>query len=159
MAACMQLDIGFKEVSLRPGKDGMGLVAGSTRPVLELLTEGAFTAEVEQQSTYLVIMAFAGPACEALHYGRQSFEILDYPELDPVLDVIEYRFSSNKVRTAFTLYCQAEAFALFEEDQRLWRFTHLLARELSKKKRLTYQQCLELYNTEYHVATWVRPEE
>ena len=158
-AACMQLDIGFKEVSLKPGRNGRGFVAGIAHPIVELLTEGIVTAEVEQQSTNLIIIAFAGPVCEALHEGRQSFEILDYADLDPVLDVIEYRFSSNKVRSAFTLYCQAEAFALFEDDQRLWRFTNLLARELAKRKYLTYQQCLELYNTEYHVTSWVRPEE
>ena len=158
-AACMQLDIGFKEVSLKPGKNGRGFVAGIAHPIVELLTDGIISAEVEQQSTNLIIMAFAGPVCEALHEGRQAFEIADYADLDPVLDVIEYRFSSNKVRTAFTLYCQAEAFALFEDDQRLWRYTNLLARELAKKKSLAYEQCLELYNTEYHVPSWVRREE
>ena len=159
VAACMQLDIGFKEVVLKPGKNGRDLGAGVAHPIVELLTDGLVTAEVEQQSTNLIIMAFAGPVCEAIHEGRPSFEILDYPDLDPVLDVIEYRFSSNKVRTAFTHYCQAEAFALFEDDQRLWRYTNLLARELAKKKRLTYEQCLDLYNKEYRMTGWMRREE
>jgi hypothetical protein len=159
VAACMQLDIGFKEVGLRPGRNGRGLVDGAAHPIVELLTDGIVTAEVEQQSTNLIIMAFAGPVCEALREGRPSFEILDYPDLDPVLDMIEYRFSSNKVRTAFTLYCQAEAFALFEGDQRLWRYTNLLARELARKKRLTYEQCLELDTKEYQVTGWMRREE
>jgi hypothetical protein len=84
---------------------------------------------------------------------------MEYADLDPVLDIIENRFPGNAVRMAFVRYCEAEAFALFEDDTRLWRFTHLLAKELVKEKKLTYRQCVDFYNKEYFEESWVRKEE
>lgn len=158
VAACIILELEFDAVYLSPSKDQPGLVSRLVKKAGIDYSSGVLTPEEEVLSTYLVIAAFAGPACDALHRGRNSFDISEYDDLDEVLDAIEYRFANNNVRIAFTHYCEAEAFALFEDDRRLWRFTHLLARELSKHKKLTYAQCTELYNKEYLVESWVRKE-
>jgi hypothetical protein len=159
VAACISLRLQFREVNLRPPRKYTGIVEGIARQVDEAMSTGVFTPELERQSTSLVIMSFAGPVCDALSAGRKSFEINRYDDLNPVLDIIENRFANNSVRMAFTHYCEAEAFALFEEDTRLWRFTQQLAKELEQKKKMTYEQCLEFYNQEYFVESWVRKEE
>jgi histone H1/5 len=158
VAACIILDLEFDTVYLEPSKDHPGLVAKLARKANIDYSSGVLTPEEEVVSTNLVIAGFAGPACDALHRGRTSFDITEYEDLDEVLDAIEYRFANNNVRIAFTHYCEAEAFALFEDDRRLWRFAHVLARELSKQKRLTYAQCTELYSKEYLAESWVRKE-
>jgi hypothetical protein len=157
-AACINLGVDFGEVYLEPARDHPGLVPALVRKVIDDYRGGVLTPEQESHSTNLAIIAFAGPVCDALHEGRSSFEIIDYPDLDEVLDMIESRFSNNTVRVTFTRYCEAEAFALFEDDRRLWRYTNLLARELAKQKKLTYAQCLDLYTREYFVESWVRKE-
>ena len=159
VAACISLRLPFREVNLKPPRNYTGIVEGLARQVDEAMSTGAFTPELERLSTSLVIMAFAGPVCDALTAGRKSFEISRYDDLNPVLDIIENRFASNSVRMAFTHYCEAEAFALFEEDTRLWRFTQQLAKELEQKKKMTYEGCLEFYNQEYFIESWVRKEE
>src|SRR5688572_12038556 len=152
-AACISLGIEFREVTLKSAKNGNGIVSEVARLLNDALAIGVFTPELERLSTNIIIMAFAGPVCDALFIGRRHFEIGDYDDLDTVLDIVENRFSNNSVRLAFTHYCEAEAFALFEDDTRLWRYTHLLAKELAKKKKLSFEQCLEFYNQEYFVES------
>src|SRR5215204_3580329 len=105
IAACISLRLQFREVNLKPPRKYTGIVEGLARQVDEAMSTGAFTPELERQSTSLVIMAFAGPVCDALSAGRRSFEITRYDDLNPVLDIIENRFASNSVRMAFTHYC------------------------------------------------------
>ncbi|HEY1114736.1 MAG TPA: hypothetical protein VGE66_14295 [Chitinophagaceae bacterium] len=158
VAACIILELEFDTVYLEPSKDHPGLVSKLVKRADIDYSSGVLTPEEEVLSTNLVITAFAGPACDAMHRGRATFDFTEYEDLDEVLDTIEYRFPNNNVRIAFTHYCEAEAFALFEDDRRLWRFTHVLARELSKQKKLTYAQVTDLYSKEYLVESWVRKE-
>jgi hypothetical protein len=155
-AACLNLGIEFTDVSL--SRNHQGIVASLTRQMNEELWGGVLTPEQESRSTNLAIIAFAGPALLTLRKGRRTFDITTFHDLDDVLDMIELRFANNDVRMAFTRYCEAEAFALFEDDQRLWRFANLLAKELAAQQKLTYEQCLDLYNKEYVVESWVRKE-
>ena len=158
VAACINLDLEFDAVYLEPSKEHPGLVAKLAKKAGIDYSSGVLSPEEESLSTTLVIVGFAGPAVDALHRGRTSFDIAEYDDLDEVLDAIEYRFANNNVRIAFTHYCEAEAFALFEDDRRLWRFTHVLARALAREKKLTYAQCMELYSKEYLAESWVRKE-
>jgi hypothetical protein len=155
-AACLNLGIEFTTVSL--SRNHLGIVASLIRQMNDELWGGVLTPEQESRSTNLAIIAFAGPALLTLRKGRRTFDITTFHDLDDVLDMIELRFANNDVRIAFTRYCEAEAFALFEDDQRLWRFANLLAKELAAQQKLTYEQCLDLYNKEYVVESWVRKE-
>jgi hypothetical protein len=155
-AACLNLGIEFTAVSL--ARNPQGIVAPLIRQMNEELWGGVLTPEQESRSTNLAIIAFAGPALLTLRKGRRTFDITTFHDLDDVLDMIELRFANNDVRMAFTRYCEAEAFALFEDDQRLWRFANLMAKELAARQKLTYEECLDLYNKEYVVESWVRKE-
>ena len=156
VAACINLGIHFSEVSLKIQKSGEGFVNSVFNSIKERITNDAYTPEQEVESTNFIIMSLAGPVCEVLFQNKKTLLIENYKDLNDALDIIEYRFSNNNVRMAFTKYCEAEAFALFEDDQRLWRYVMVLGNILNNKKKLTHEQCLEIYNAEYFKGTWVR---
>lgn len=158
VAACLNLELPFGDVYLEVPRDTAGLVAGLVKSSNIDYSSGVLTPEEESRSTYLIIASLSGAASEALYGGRTVFDVTDYEDLYEVLDVIEYRFANNNVRMTFARYCEAEAFALFQDDRRLWRYTNVLARELLRQKKLTYAQCQELYSKEYLEESWVRKE-